>query len=244
MIQGTHFTLLSLLQAQIQWAKWDQSYLEGPLQRRAGCKCTQQAFPWKFISTQDLGVLTRAQWKNTKPMSPLLVHSHEICPLAATTLSFPTEKGGNYFFIALLGHARLSREALWSKGGCDATLINDHHVNKWRAANAAMEWNITIRPECKWRVTLCLWALPELHKQLWWLSRDSGSFASLAQAQPSRRWAAAGAGTTPGALYTFFEDPLGSTSSAGRCEELWGWDARHLWPSFAPCGLCGWQELT
>lgn len=50
-------------------------------------------------------------------MSPLLIHSREICPLAETTLSFPTEKGGKDFFIALLGHTSLSREALWSKGG-------------------------------------------------------------------------------------------------------------------------------
>lgn len=50
-------------------------------------------------------------------MSYLLVHRHKICPLAETTLSFPTEKGEKEFFIALLGHMLLSREALWSNGG-------------------------------------------------------------------------------------------------------------------------------
>lgn len=50
-------------------------------------------------------------------MSSLLVHRHKICPLAETTLSFPTEKGEKEFFIALLGHMPLSREALLSEGG-------------------------------------------------------------------------------------------------------------------------------
>lgn len=63
-------------------------------------------------------------------MSPLLVQSHEICALAETTLSFPTEKGGKDFFIALLGQAPLSGEALWREGRCDAGLTNGHHVDK------------------------------------------------------------------------------------------------------------------
>lgn len=50
-------------------------------------------------------------------MNSLLVHRHKICPLAETALSFPTEKGEKVFFIALLGHMLLSREALWSEGG-------------------------------------------------------------------------------------------------------------------------------
>lgn len=100
---------------------------------------------------------------------------------------FPQKRGEKIFLLHCWGTCSSPGKRSGVKGGCDATLINDHHINKWQAANAAMEWNITIRPGCKGRVRLCLWALPELDK-LWWLSRDSVRFPSLAQAQPSHRW--------------------------------------------------------
>lgn len=41
MIQGTHYTLLALLQSQMQSAKWPRSYPEDTSPGRAGCIGTQ-----------------------------------------------------------------------------------------------------------------------------------------------------------------------------------------------------------
>lgn len=60
MIQGTHYTLLALLQSQMQSAKWPRSYPEDPSLRGAGCIGTQNMFFLEYF-TQDSGLPTSAQ---------------------------------------------------------------------------------------------------------------------------------------------------------------------------------------
>lgn len=49
MIQETHYTLLALLQSQIQSAKWPRSYPEHPSLRGAGCIGAQSMFFLQYL---------------------------------------------------------------------------------------------------------------------------------------------------------------------------------------------------
>lgn len=103
MIQGTHYSLLALLQSQIQTAKWPWFYPEDPSPRGAGCIGTWSMAFLEYLFHTRLGASHQCPIKKkikiNKPMSSLLVHRHKICPLAETTLSFPTEKGGKKNFL-------------------------------------------------------------------------------------------------------------------------------------------------
>lgn len=167
-------------------------------------------------------------------MNSLLVHGHKICPLAKITFSFPTEKGGKTFFYCIAGaHATLQGSTLeW--GGCDATftttLINE-------PANAAMEWNIAIRPECKWRVVMCLWAPSELGWAAVVAEQEQSELClAVMQTQALWRWAAAGNGKVSGARSASFKGASGSTPAGGGYEKPWGW-VGHWVPLPFPCSV-------
>lgn len=160
-----------------------QSYLEDPSQRGIGCTGTQKCIryteyaSWIFISHRIQGFPPVLNKQITKPVNSLLVHRHEICPLAETTLSFPTEKGEKDFFIALLGDTPLSREVLRSKEGSDATftttLINDSQwMQRWSdisqlGQSASKGSQCAPGPYQSWG------------EQLQWLTKNSTSFALL-----------------------------------------------------------------
>lgn len=115
MIQGTHYTPYSLKCSQLSGLSltWRTRYQVGQV-----AEVHRACFSLNIWFHTGLGAFHQCSIKKvTRSMNSLLVHGHKICPLAKTTFSFPTEKGGKFFFIALLGHMPLSREALWSEGG-------------------------------------------------------------------------------------------------------------------------------
>jgi len=159
MIWGTHYTLIGLLQSQMWSAKWPWSYPEDPSARGAGCKGTQSMLLLEYLFHTGPGASHQCSIKKkiTRPTSSFLAHRLKICPLAETALSFLTEKVGKKRFFFFLLHYW---DTCYSPGKCSGVRrvwCNVYHrVNKWQSANAAVEWNIANRPECKWGGMTCL----------------------------------------------------------------------------------------
>lgn len=183
-------------------------------------------------------------------MSSLLEHRHKICPLAETMLSFPTEKGGKFsFLLRCWGTCHSPGKRSGARGGWRNIY---HPVNRWRSVNAAMEWNIAIRPELKWRVTMCLLAPSELGWAAVEAKQNSVSFAALYR-KPKHgegRELPEVAGSpelvgSPELAVPPLKMQLGPhLLVVGVGSHGAGWDAVPLWPSPAPCKLGGQRELT
>lgn len=186
MIQGTRYTLLALLQSEMQSAKRPQSYPEDPSLRGAGCiRYTEHAFPSIFVAHRTRGFPPVLNKKITRPMSSLLEHRHKIRPLPETTLFFsPQKRGENFLFYCTAGaHATLQGSAL-ERGGCDATFTtllidDDRRTPRWteilQLGQSAMEGSgCASGPHQSWG------------EQLRWRSRNNASFAALYR-KPKRR---------------------------------------------------------
>lgn len=132
---------------------------------------------------------------------------------------FPQKMKGKGFLQHCWGTLISSgKSAFWSK----IVWCNVYHLtNKWQPGNAVIEWNITVKPECKWKVTVWVQAALELGLAAMVVEQKKLELCMpVTKGWTLQRQAAARISTLPRAHNASWKGASGPTPAPGKCEKL------------------------